>query len=70
MDHTELRIVGLDGIASIQKVEDALLCVPGVLRARVHPDHHTASVEHGETVTSQQLIDAVISAGYDAQLIA
>ncbi|WP_161140599.1 cation transporter [Propylenella binzhouense] len=69
MDHVELKIVAFEGAAAAQKIEDALLCVPGVISARVDLGTRKADIEHGETVTTQQLVDAVTRAGYEAEVL-
>ena len=68
MDLVKLRIEGMESSGCARSVEHALQLVPGVLRVRTNLVEGTADVEKADTVTAQQLIDAVQKAGYTARV--
>lgn len=67
---TKLHIEGMSCGNCQRHAQEALSNVPGVVKARVDLDSKEACVEHDETVTLQQLIEAVAEEGYEASLIA
>ncbi|MEX2355789.1 MAG: heavy metal translocating P-type ATPase [Thermaerobacterales bacterium] len=64
----QLTIQGMTCAACVSRVEQALQRVPGVSEANVSLATHTATVRHlPEAVTEQDLIAAVVGAGYEAE---
>lgn len=70
MELVKLKIEGMEGSGCAHAVEHAIQLVPGVLRVRADLADGSADVEKAETVTAQQLIDAVAKAGYSARVVA
>lgn len=66
---TKLRVEGMSCPNCQRHAKEALEEVAGVLRAEVSLEAKEAAVEHEDTVTVQQLIDAVTEEGYPATLI-
>ncbi len=64
LSHHRLSISGMSCAGCVAAVENALKAVPGVQEATVNFAEHTADVE-GSAVANQ-LIKAVVDAGYDA----
>ena len=63
---TKLLISGMTCNHCVRTVGDALKAVPGVSTASVAlPDR--AEVEHDDTTSLDALVNAVISAGYEAR---
>lgn len=62
-------IKGMTCASCANRVEKALLKVSGVASAEINLALETAQVAGADKVTSQQLIDAVVAAGYQAQLL-
>jgi len=62
-----LAIKGMTCASCANRVEKALLKVSGVLSAEVNLALETAQVAAVDNVTTKQLIDAVVAAGYQAQ---
>ncbi len=67
-DSVALRVAGMTCATCTGRVERALLAVPGVLAARANlgAEEAVADVAAG-TATTDQLVAAVISAGYEAE---
>jgi Cu+-exporting ATPase len=69
MAHLRLNISGMTGIACQQKIERALDALPGMYSAVVCLDRGYADVEYGEDrLTSEQVMQAIQDAGYQARL--
>ena len=68
MELVKLKVEGMESSGCAHSVEHALQLVPGVLRVRADPIDGSADVEKADTVTAQQLIDAVQKAGYSAHV--
>ncbi|WP_036303041.1 heavy metal translocating P-type ATPase [Methylotenera sp. L2L1] len=64
-----LAIKGMTCASCASRVEKALLKVPGVVTAEINLALETAQVAGIDKVTTQQLVDAVVTAGYQAQLL-
>jgi len=69
MELVKLKVEGMERSGCAHTVEHALQLVPGVLSVRADLADGTADVEKAETVTAQQLIDAVEKAGYTARVV-
>src|SRR5438045_2407606 len=65
---TQLRVRGMHCAGCVSAVEQALQRVPSVERAAVNLTTETATVWARNGVGSQDLIAAVKSAGYDAEI--
>ena len=65
--HTDLLIEGARCAGCVKKIETALLNVPGVTQAAMNLAQRSALVE-GDA-DPQQLVDAVINAGYQATVV-
>lgn len=65
----ELAIDGMTCASCVARVEKALLSVPGVTSASVNLASERASVSAGAAVTEADLVAAIASAGYDAQVV-
>ena len=61
-----LRISGMHCAACAGTLEQALMSVPGVLKAQVSAASHCAVVRYGAPALASQLIRAVEAAGYEA----
>lgn len=70
MELVKLKIEGMESDGCTHAVEHAIQLVPGVLRVRADLVDGSADVEKAETVTAQQLIDALAKAGYSARVVA
>ena len=70
MELVKLKIEGMETGDCAHAVEHAIQLVPGVLRVRADFADGSADVEKAETVTAQQLIDALEKAGYSARVVA
>lgn len=70
MELVKLKIEGMESSGCAHAVEHAIQMVPGVLRVRADLADRSADVEKAETVTAQQLIDAVEKTGYSARVVA
>jgi P-type Cu+ transporter len=70
MELVKLKIEGMESSGCAHAVEHAIQMVPGVLRVRADLADGSADVEKAETVTAQQLIDAVEKTGYSARVVA
>ncbi|ACT48116.1 heavy metal translocating P-type ATPase [Methylotenera mobilis] len=62
-------INGMTCASCASRVEKALLKVPGVTSAEINLALETAQVTATDKVMTQQLVDAVVAAGYQAQLL-
>lgn len=62
-------IKGMTCASCANRVEKALLKVPGVTSAEINLALETAQVAAIDKVTTQQLVDAVVAAGYQAHLL-
>ncbi|QQR60472.1 cation-translocating P-type ATPase [Candidatus Uhrbacteria bacterium] len=63
---TQLKILGMHCASCALTTEQALKKVPGVIEARVNYASERASIEHGEHVHLETLVNAVRDNGYDA----
>ncbi len=63
---TQLKILGMHCASCALTTEQALKKVPGVIEARVNYASERASIEHGEHVRLETLVNAVRDNGYDA----
>lgn len=61
---TSLPIEGMSCMSCVGRIEKALNVIPGVSRATVNFAAEKALVEHAPEVTTQQLREAVLAAGY------
>ena len=69
MEHKVLNVTGMHCASCVARVEKALQSVPGVERASVDLLSHRADVSHaGHPPSEDALVEAVRSAGYDAQV--
>jgi copper chaperone CopZ len=66
---TILKITGMSCGACVKHVTQALQSVPGVKLAAVELNSGKAIVKHDEGADSQAMIEAVVEAGYGAQVI-
>lgn len=65
----ELSLVGMHCASCVSKVESALAKLPGVIQARVNLASETATIESlAHTISSKELITAVQSVGYKAEV--
>ena len=65
----ELKIEGMHCASCAQAVERALLGIEGVQNAAVHLLAERATIEHDERASTEQLIEAVVAAGYHARAV-
>ena len=65
---TTLKITGMSCQACVGHVSRALQNVEGVERATIDLAKHQALVEHDQTVTISQLVEAVVEDGYNAEV--
>ncbi len=63
-----MNIRGMTCASCVQRVEKALLAVPGVIHADVNLATAQANVQAFESVSAQELIQAVQRAGYQAEI--
>ncbi len=63
-----LEVSGMTCASCVNRVQKALLKVPGVKEASVNLATETAEVEVPDLIDRQSLIDAVIEAGYGAEI--
>lgn len=69
MTHLRLNIAGMTGVACRQKIERAVLGLPGIEAAVVCLGQGYADVEYEETVlTPETLLAAIAQAGYQARI--
>ena len=69
MAHLRLNISGMTGPPCQQKIERALTALPGMYSAVVCLERGYADVEYGEDrLTSEQVMEAINQAGYQARL--
>ena len=69
MAHLRLNITGMTGTPCQQKIERALSALPGMYNAVVCLDRGYADVEYGEDrLTSEQVLQAIRNAGYQAKI--
>ena len=69
MAHLRLNISGMTGTPCQQKIERALGALPGMYSSVVCLDRGYADVEYGEDrLTSEQVLQAIRTAGYQARL--
>lgn len=68
MATVQLAVKGMvcDGCA--RAVENALRTVPGVIHVSANYEKNEATIEAADTVAAQALADAVVKAGYEAQV--
>ena len=64
---TELKITGMTCQNCVRHVREALQGVPGVQSADVNLEAGRAKVEHGPETQPQQLVEAVVEEGYEAE---
>jgi copper chaperone CopZ len=65
---TQLTVGGMGCGGCVSHVTEVLQGVEGVQDAKVDLDSGTATVQHGETTQPAQLVEAVVEAGYQAQV--
>lgn len=70
MKKTQLRSRELSCPSCVAKIEKALKGVEGVSAATVHFNTGRIEVEHDERASNEDLVRAVRSAGYEAQVSA
>lgn len=66
---TKLRVEGMSCDNCQRHAKNALEDLEGVIRAEVSLEAKEAVVEHEDSVTAQQLIEAVTEEGYPASLL-
>lgn len=66
---TKLRVEGMSCDNCQRHAKNALEDLEGVIRAEVSLEAKEAVVEHEDSVTVQQLIDAATEEGYPASLL-
>lgn len=67
--HLRLNISGMTGTLCQQKIERALIALPGIYSAVVCLDLGYADVEYGEDrLTREDVLQAIGGAGYSARL--
>jgi len=65
---TTLKIEGMSCNHCVSSVRSALLAVPGVSGADVSLSEGLATVEHTDSASSAQMVDAVKEEGYEAKV--
>lgn len=63
---TYLNLKGLTCQKCVKSVTDALIDIDGVLSVKVVLERQSATIEHEESVDSEDLIAAIKSVGFEA----
>jgi copper chaperone CopZ len=69
MAHLRFNISGMTGTPCQQKIEQALVALPGIYSAIVCLDRGYADIEYGEDrLTREDVVKVIAEAGYIARL--
>ncbi|MDP2881332.1 MAG: heavy metal-associated domain-containing protein [Azonexus sp.] len=70
MQNLLFKITGLQDEHSVRTLANAIQDLPNIGHIEISPEKGEASVEHGRFVSPEDILQAIIDAGFEAELMA